>query len=186
MADSTSSLAASSNADVGSSSRERERRISQGASHGNPLSFASGEIGDVAPGVIFEANLGQQFSDGFGRQSLSALGRAEAEIVRHGAGKQKWPLRHHAKFAAQFPRLDIPIVGALDKHRADVGSSRRFSKRSSEVLPEPLGPVMARTSPFCNSKFASSIRILSWTVRPRCSVRRTTSVIRRGAHVFSS
>ena len=39
--------------------QKHERRIGQGAGHGNTLGFASGKIGDVALGVAFEANLGQ-------------------------------------------------------------------------------------------------------------------------------
>ncbi len=68
--------------------QEHQRRIGQGACHGNTLGFAPGKIGDVALGVTFESDLGQEVCNRFVRQLLTALGWAEAEIVRHRAREQ--------------------------------------------------------------------------------------------------
>ena len=74
-----------------------------------------------------------------GRQCLAPLRRAEAEIVSHGAGKQVGPLRHHAEFAAQFTRLDIVIVLALDKHRSRGGLVEPVQQSQQRSLARTAG-----------------------------------------------
>ena len=155
MEDSTSSLAASSKAEVGSSSRSTSGVLAKGARNGNALGFASRKIGNIAPAVTPEPDLSQQLFDSFQRQDLSALCRSKSKILCNRAGKR------YGRCVPSRACGAVPAARGFDNRSPstntvpEVGSSRRLSSRSSELLPDPLGPTTANTSPFFTSKFAS-------------------------------
>ena len=153
-------------------------RIGQGARDGNALGFAARRDWpryvrrnlSVQPGPA-----GPRWN--FGRQHLTALGRSETEIVRHRPGKQDKAVASPCRVCGASRGVRCRDNRSPSTNTVPtVGSSSRLSSRSREVLPEPLGPTMARTSPLRNSKFASWTRIFPFTVRPRCSARKMTGL----------
>jgi hypothetical protein len=89
---STSDLAASSRAEVGSSS--------------------SSTIGER------QTNSGQQLFSSFLGEQLAALSRPEADILVDGSGKQEGLLHDHSDFAAKLTRLELTVIGASEKDRS--------------------------------------------------------------------
>src|SRR5579883_668602 len=89
--------------------------IRQRARKRDPLSLASGEVGDVARRKAGEPDISQPVINRGVGEFLPALTGAEAQVVGDGPGKQKRALGDHADPAAQLGRRDLTVVQSVEE-----------------------------------------------------------------------
>ncbi len=98
----------------------------------------------------------------------------DTQAVRHvfedRLGEWVRLLEHHADAASHEHRIDVVGVylfaveldAPCDAHAVDGQPFMRLSERKNVLLPQPLGPMSARTSFACASRDTSRTASLSW------------------------
>ena len=164
----------------------------------DPLALAAGELVGEAVGALGEAELLERLEP----RRARGLGADAVELERQGdvldrgePGEQVEVLEHVADRAAPQPR---PVVARHARRgrrrrrapRRSVGSSRLPAMVSSVLLPEPLGPMIATSSPRSTDEVDVAQRVhlgrpgavdLRHLAQFECAGHRETSIVRVGS-----